>query len=66
MSNIFIPAIFLYLLYPNEIHNDICSHFEITKDCIWAFNTMLNTGNDPVFVIAELLKRNEKESTEKK
>ena len=56
----------LYLLYPGEIHTDISRHYEITKNCIWAFNTMLNTGNDPVLVIAELLKRNEQESTEKK
>ena len=56
----------LYYLYSGEIHSDITRHFDITEECLWAFNYMLNTGNDPVFVIAELLKRNEQKNTEKK
>ena len=46
-----------YMLYPGEIHRDIDTHFRITEDCYWAFSHMAKSGDEPVFVIAELLKR---------
>ena len=49
-----------HMLYPGEIHTDIDRHFRITADCYWAFSHLLNSGDEPVFVISELLKRNEK------
>lgn len=49
--------ILTYMLYPGEIHMDIDRHFRITSDCYWAFSHLLNSGDEPVFVIAELLKR---------
>jgi len=52
----------LYLLFPEEIHFDIERHYNITKDCFWAYSTMLKSGDNPVFVIAELLERVEKEN----
>lgn len=52
----------VYMLYPGEIHSDIDRHFRITSDCYWAFTHLLNSGDEPVFVISELLKRNEKRS----
>jgi len=52
----------VYMLYPGEIHTDIDRHFRITSDCYWAFSHLLNTGDEPVFVISELLKRNQKEN----
>ena len=53
----------VYMLYPGEIHTDIDRHFRITSDCSWAFTHLLKSGDEPVFVIAELLKRNEKASS---
>jgi hypothetical protein len=57
--------ILLYALYPGEIHSDITRHYEIAKECVWAFNMLINSGDDPVFVIAELIKRQEKDNLEK-
>jgi hypothetical protein len=51
----------LYALYPGELHNDLARHFLITQDCFWAYTQIMETNEDPVFIIAELLKRNEKE-----
>lgn len=50
----------VYNLYPNKIHSDLDRHFEITKDLFWAYSYLLNSGEEPVFVIAELVKRNNK------
>lgn len=52
----------VYLLYPGEIHTDIDTHFRATTDCYWAFAHLIDSGDDPVFVIAEFLKRNDKRS----
>lgn len=49
-----------YSLYPGEINSDTDSHFELTKDIFWSFNNMIETGEDPVFVFSELIKRREK------
>jgi hypothetical protein len=45
----------LFSLYPSRIKNYTDSHYGCTKDCYWAFTTMLETGDDPVFVFSELL-----------
>jgi len=50
-----------YSLCPGEINSDTDSHFELTKDIFWSFNNMIETGEDPVFVFSELLKRREKQ-----
>lgn len=52
----------LYMLYPGIIHSNIGRHFRITSDCYWAFSQLLKSGEEPVFVISELLKRNQKEN----
>lgn len=49
----------IYMLYPEEIDTDINVHYDLTKDCIWAFSNLLETGDDPVFVFSEFLKRKE-------
>ena len=49
-----------YSLYPGEINSDTDTHFELTKDVFWSFNNMIATGEDPVFVFSELIKRREK------
>lgn len=46
-----------YMLYPGEIFSDIRTHYNVTIDCLWAFNNLIETNEDPVFVISELLKR---------
>ncbi len=50
-----------YMLYPGEIHSDLRTHYNLTKDCLWAFTNLMETDDDPVFVISELLKRKDNE-----
>lgn len=46
-----------YSLFPGEISTDTDTHFELTKDCFWSFTNLIETGEDPVFVFSELLRR---------
>lgn len=48
-----------YMLFPGEIHSDLKAHYNVTKDCCWAFLNLIETGEDPVFVFSELLRRKE-------
>lgn len=48
-----------YMLFSGEIDTDITTHYNLTKDCVWAFLNLLETGDDPVFVFSEVLKRKE-------
>jgi hypothetical protein len=48
-----------YMLFSGEIDTDITTHYNLTKDCVWAFLNLLETGEDPVFIFSELLKRRE-------
>ena len=50
-----------YSLFPGEISSDTDIHFELTKDCFWSFTNLIETGDDPVFVFSELMRRNNKE-----
>ena len=50
-----------YSLFPGEISSDTDNHFELTKDCYWSFNNLIDSGEDPVFVFSELLKRKDEE-----
>lgn len=50
-----------YSLFPGEINSDTDTHFCLTKDCFWSFNNLIETGDDPVFVFSELLRRKEEE-----
>ena len=47
------------MLFSGEIDTDITTHYNLTKDCVWAFLNLLETGDDPVFVFSEVLKRKE-------
>ena len=53
----------LYSLFSGEIDEDTSSHFNLTKDIFWSFNNMIETGEDPVFVFSELIKRREKKES---
>jgi hypothetical protein len=50
-----------YMLFDGEIDEDLISHFNITKDVFWAFSNLIETGEDPVFVFSELLRRKDDE-----
>lgn len=50
-----------YSLFPGEIESDTNTHFKLTKDCFWSFTNLIETGDDPVFVFSELLKRKEED-----
>jgi hypothetical protein len=54
-----------YMLYPREIENDCYDHYDLTKDCVWSFNRLMETGEDPVFVFSELLQRNDEKNKDK-
>lgn len=49
--------ILIYSLFPDEIKSDMQSHLEFSKDVAWAFHHLIETGDDPVFVFSEFLKR---------
>jgi hypothetical protein len=48
-----------YMLYSGEIDTDHKTHYNLSEDCAWAFNYLLESDDDPVFVFSELLKRKE-------
>jgi hypothetical protein len=50
-----------YMLFPSEIKSDLVDHYDITLDCLWAFSNLIDTNEDPVFVISNLLKRKDEE-----
>ncbi|MBK8417089.1 MAG: hypothetical protein IPL22_22775 [Bacteroidetes bacterium] len=43
--------------FPDKIEHDFEVHFNITTDCIWAFKSMIQSGDNPVFVISQLLEQ---------
>jgi len=53
--------LFMYSIFPGEIDSDMSTHFNYTKDCFWSFTNLIETGDDPVFVFSELMRRNNKE-----
>jgi hypothetical protein len=55
-----------YMLFEDEIDEDLIAHFNITKDIFWSFKTLLETGDDPVFVFSELLRRKEEDNKDDK
>ncbi len=46
-----------YSLFPGEIDIDADTHYKLTKDCLWSFTNLIETGEDPVFVFSEFLRR---------
>lgn len=52
----------IYSLFPGEIDTDAETHYKFTKDCYWSFTNLIETGDDPVFVFSELLKKLEVEN----
>ena len=56
----------VYYLYSGEISRDTDYHFNIAKDCYWAFKKLVETGVEPVFIISELLKRNDEKNNQNK
>jgi hypothetical protein len=58
---VFSRDLLTYSLYPGEINSDTDTHFELSKDIFWSFNNMIETGEDPVFVFSELLRKKEDE-----
>jgi hypothetical protein len=46
-----------YSLYPGEIDSDTDTHYKLTKDCLWSFTNLIESGEDPVFVFSEFLRR---------
>lgn len=51
-----------YHFFSGEIMNDLRRHYNVANDCLWAYNEMITSGEDPVFIMSELLRRIEKEN----
>lgn len=51
-----------YALFSGEIENDFDTHYQLSKDCYWSFTNLIDTGEDPVFVFSELLRRKDEEN----
>lgn len=51
-----------YSLFPGEINSDANAHYKLTKDCLWSFTNLIETGEDPVFVFSEFLRRKDSKS----
>jgi len=51
------------LLVPNQLRNQIVLHYEASVKMQWAFDELLNSGEEPLIVFAELMKRIEYEET---
>lgn len=49
----------LFSLFPTKIKSYSDMHYGMTLDCYWAFNNMITSGDDPVFVFSELLRNKE-------
>ena len=60
---IYTRDLLIYSLYPGEINSDTETHFDLTSDCFWTFTNLIETGDDPVFVFSELLRKKEEEKS---
>ena len=58
--------VLIYSLFPGEIDSDTDTHYSLAKDCLWSFTNLIETGEDPVFVFSEFLRRKEEESIDSK
>lgn len=54
----------LFSLFPSKIKSYADMHYGLTIDCYWAFNKMIVTGDDPVFVFSELMRNKENNNTQ--
>jgi len=57
ISYVHMKDLLIYSLFPGEINSDMKNHLELTSDITWAFNHLIETGDDPVFVFSEFLRR---------
>lgn len=57
VSYVHVKDLLIYSLFPGEINSDLKNHLELTSDITWAFNYLIETGDDPVFVFSEFLRR---------
>jgi hypothetical protein len=51
--------VIIYSLFSGEIDSDTDTHYSLAKDCYWSFTNLIETGDDPVFVFSEFLRRKE-------
>ena len=49
-----------YSIYAGEIGSDIDKHFKLTRNCVWTFNSLLESDEDPLIIFSEYLKRRNK------
>jgi hypothetical protein len=48
----------MIIIYPGELYREIENHFKFTKDVHWAFSQLVEEGEEPAIIIADLLKKN--------
>jgi len=54
--------LFTYCFFPERIIPFIESHYHTSNDVLWAFNKLLTTDEDPIFIFSELLRSKATES----
>jgi len=47
------------LIYPGNLNTALIRHFNVSKDIYWAFNKLIKENEEPTFIIADLLRKNE-------
>lgn len=58
--------VLIYSLFSGEIDSDTDTHYSLAKDCLWSFTNLIETGEDPVFVFSEFLRRKEEKRIDDK
>ena len=61
---IYARDVLTYSLFPGEIESDADTHYKLTKDCLWSFTNLIESGEDPVFVFSEFLRRKDTKKVE--
>ena len=51
-----------YALYPDYIAYDFYRQYSMIQDLQWALDEMGKTGEDPLFIVAELIRRHENQA----
>jgi len=54
-----------FIANPEDIGWQIAGHFQIAQDAFWAFGKLLDEGEEPAIIIADLIRLNDKKEESK-
>ena len=55
-KNLLVPV-----LYEGELFEQLIKHYKISKDLHWACNKLIHENEEPVLIVADLIKKNQEE-----